>query len=829
MKTSHALVVALLVSLAARAQAPAADAPPGAKAPEAAVARDPAQVATPPPVPAAPAVAAPVPPVPTARPAYPPAAARELRETLHGVEVVDPYRWLEDTGSPESQAFLRAQDEYARRALARLPGRPALASRIHELSAAEITVKSLALAGGKVFYLKLSPGQDAHVLCVRDGFAGAERVLVDPARHASPQARAAINWYRPSPDGRLVAYGVSLNGSEDATLRVAEVRDGRDAGVSIERARFNGGLSWHHDSRAFYYARIPEGGPADPAHRYAGVRLYRHVVGRPAGQDEIVFASGMGGARDVPEFVFPSLVVPEDSTHAYAIVRHGEGRDIAVHMSSVRDLARGLPRWTKIVDVEDGVTAIEAWKDDLYLLTHKGAPHNKVLVVKAGSDGVSRPRTAVPEGEAVILGMALAADALYLRITVGGLERLERLNFGLGASRKPEFVKTAFDVSITQLLTHPRRPGAILHLQGFLEPPAVVTVDAKSGDLRNTGLQPPPRADFSAMDEVRLYAPGRDGTKIPVTLLYRKTTMLSADNPTLLVGFGAYGRSQAPVFDATRLAWLERGGIIAIAHIRGGGEYGEAWHRAGRAALKENTILDFIACAEFLVKYGFTSPPRLAVQGTSAGGIPAAGAAMRRPDLFAALVPRVAALDMLRFEFAPGGPASIPEFGSVATREGFEALRRMSAYHQVKDGTAYPAVLLTAGMNDPRVEPWQAAKMAARLQAAGTGGKPVLLRVEWQGGDGDGDARALRNEEMADIYAFLLWQFGNEDFAPPEIPFVGPPLPPGMLPPGSAQTVIAPPPASAPPVDAPPVDAPPATAPSTSQPAVENKRSERWN
>jgi prolyl oligopeptidase len=691
-------------------------------------------------------------------------AAREVRETLHGIEVVDPFRWLEEVKSDDSQAWFRSQDEEARRAFAAIPGRAALAARIRELSGAQVTVRNLAMAGGKVFYLKLAPGHDTPVLCVREGFAGAERILLDPARPAAGQPGAAIDWYRPSPDGRLVAYGTSAGGTEDSTLRVLEVKGARDLGVAIDRTRFNTELEWHHDSLAFYYARIPAGGQPDSAHRYAGIRLYRHVVGRPAAQDEIIFASGVAGAREVPEFVFPSLVVPENSTHAYAVARHGVRREIALYMTPVRELAKGVPRWTKIVDFEDGVTAIQAWRDDIYLLTHKGAPLNKVLLVKAGKDGVSRPRVAVPEGEAVILGMSLAADALYLRSTVGGLERLERLNLGFGASRTPEFVKTAFDVSISQMLTHPARPGAVLHLQGFLEAPAVVAVEAKSGDLRNTGLQPAPAADFSAIDEVRLYAKSHDGTRIPVTLLYRKTTVLTADNPTLLVGFGAYGASLTPFFDATRLAWLERGGIIAFAHVRGGGEYGEAWHRAGQKAAKENTILDFIACAEFLIKFGFTSPHRLAIEGTRAGGIPSAGAMVRRPDLFAAVVPRVAALDMLRFELARDGPANIPEFGSVATAEGFESLRRMSAYHQVKDGTAYPAVLLTTGMGDPRVDPWQAAKMAARLQAASASGKPVLMRVEWQGGL---DAsRARREEELADIYAFLLWQFGQDGFVP---------------------------------------------------------------
>ena len=759
----------------APAATPAAAAPPSTPVATPAVAAPPSDpaatpaVAGPPSDPAAtPAVAGPPSPAAgTVGEPRPVAPVREVRETLHGVEIVDPYRWLENEESADAQAFFHAQDEYTRHALARIPGRAALAARIRELSAAQVSVRNIALANGKVFYLKLFAGHDTPVLYVRDGFAGAERMLVDPVRFSTAAARAAIDWYRPSPDGRLVAYGVSLGGSEDSTLRVLEVRGARDTGVAIDRTRFNSGLAWHHDGRAFYYARIPEGGPADAAHRYAGIRVYRHVVGRPAAQDEIVFASGVGGARDVPEFVYPSLVTPEDSTHAYAVVRHGVRREIAVYSTPVRELAKGLPRWTRIVGFDDGVTAIQAWKDDLYLLTHKDAPLNKVLVVKVGRDGVSRPRVAVPEGEAVILGMALAADALYLRSTVGGLERLERLNLGLGSSRTPEFVKTAFDVAITQLITHPRRPGAVLYLQGLIEPPAVMTVAAKTGNLANTGLQPAPRADFSAMDEVRLYATSRDGTKVPVTLLYRKSTMLTADNPTLLIGYGAYGIPQVPVFDATRLAWLERGGIIAFAHIRGGGEYGESWHLAGQKATKENTILDFIACAEFLVRYGFTSPRRLAIQGTSAGGIPSAGAMVRRPDLFAAVVPRVAVLDMLRFEFAANGPANIPEFGSVATREGFEALRKMSAYHQVKDGTAYPAVLLTTGMNDPRVDPWQAGKMAARLQAASTSGKPVLLRVEWQGGHGRGATREQREDELADIYAFLFWQFGNEEFVPP--------------------------------------------------------------
>jgi prolyl oligopeptidase len=713
---------------------------------------------------------------PSAAPATAPAAApirtgppvapvREVRETIHGVEVVDPYRWMEEAASAETRAFLEAQDAHARAQLSRLPGREALLARIRELSAATVAISSLSMANGKVFYLKLAPGRATPVLCVRDGFAGAERVLVDPSKFDAAPRRAAISWYHASPDGRRVAYGVALAGTEDATLRVLEVAGAKDDGIAIERARFNAQMGWHHDGNAFYYARIPEG-QRDVSKRNAGLRVYRHVVGRPATQDEIVFASGVGGARDVPEFVYPSILVPEESNYAYAIARHGVAREIAVYQSPVKDLAAGIPRWRRIVAYEDGVTAITAWKDDVYLLTHKGAPRHKVIALKASSPEIAKAKVIVPQGDSVIVSMALAADALYLRTTVGGLERLERLNFGVAASKTPEFVKTAFDVAMAQIVTHPRRPGAVLRTQGFIEAPAVIAVEARTGNLKNTGLQPPPAADFGAMDEVRLYAKSHDGVKIPVTLLYRKTTMLSADNPTLLIGYGAYGISMSPSFDPTRLAWLERGGIIAIAHLRGGGEYGEEWHRGGQKATKQNTILDFIAVAEFLIQYGFTTPRHLAIQGTSAGGIPSGGAMVRRPDLFAAVVPRVAVLDMLRTEFSQNGPANIPEFGSVATREGFDALFGMSAYHWVKNGTDYPAVLLTTGLNDPRVDPWQAAKMAARLQAANPGGRPVLLRVERDGGHGQGSTRAQREEELADIYSFLLWRFGVPDFQP---------------------------------------------------------------
>ncbi len=686
------------------------------------------------------------------------ALAQGASDVIHGVTVADPFRFLEDASRPETQAFFHDEDAKARAAFAALAGRGKLLERIRELSQSGVTVTMLKLEAGKVFYLRRAPGESSPSLCVRDGLAGAEHVLVDPGKRGEG---VAIDWFVPSPDGHHVAYGLSTGGSEDSTLHMIVVNGAREVGEAIERTRFNEHLAWHPDGRAFYYARIPEGGTGTK--RYANIRVYRHVLGRKAAQDEVVFAPGVGGARDVPEFVYPSIVAPLESAYAYAIARDGVRNEIAVHVTTQKDLAAARPRWRKVIAIEDEVTAIEAWKNDLFALSHRGAPRFRILRLDAADPVMARAKVAVPEGDSAIQSMALARDALYLRTTVGGLDRLERLPLGLLASRAPQFVKTPFEVGIAEIATHPRRPGAFIRVQGWIEPPSIVEVDAKTGNLTDTKLQPATRADFSQMDEVRLYAPAEDGTKIPVTLLYRKSTQLTGENPTLLVGYGAYGRSMRPTFDPARLAWLERGGVYAIAHVRGGGEYGEKWHEAGRKATKVNTITDFIAVADFLVKYGFTNPRKLAIEGTGAGGIPVGGALVRRPDLFAAAVARVPALDMLRFETMANGPANVPEFGSIATRAGFEALQGMSAYHQVRDGTPYPAVLLTAGINDPRVDAWQPGKMAARLQQASTSGKPVLLRVEFKGGQGGGTSL---DEELADIFSFLLWQFGDPEFQP---------------------------------------------------------------
>ncbi|HET7732062.1 MAG TPA: prolyl oligopeptidase family serine peptidase [Usitatibacter sp.] len=664
----------------------------------------------------------------------------------------DPYRYLEEAGDPRTQAFFADEARRARAVLDAIPGRQAMLERIRALSSQDTVVTALALGGTRIFYLRHDP-RGGVALCMRDGLAGAERVLLD-SRHGDT---ASIEWIAPSPEGAHVAFGMT-SAVQGTMLRVVAVDGARLLPFEIDRVQASAPPAWHPDGRSFYFTRTPEGGSG--AERDTHARVYRHVLGRPSDRDEVVFAAGVGGARDVPDMVVPSLVLPLESRFAYAIAREGARRELSVHVAEQRELAAARPRWRKIVAPEDEVLAIEAFRDDLYLLTKRGHPRHRILRMK-GSAAIASARAVVPQGDSVIQAMALARDGLYLRTMVGGVDRLERAPSGLLGIRAPEFVRIPFDHGITQLLAHPRADGAVLRLQGWIEPPSVVQLDRR-GDLRKLALQPASTADFSAMDEVRLYAASPDGTRVPVTLVYSKTTRLSGDRPTLVFAYGAHGASLEPRFDPATLAWLERGGVIAYAHVRGGGEYGEPWHAGGRHAAKGNTVADLVAVCDFLVQYGFTNPRKLALVGEGAGGIAVGGAMIRRPDLFAAVAARSPLFDMLRAEHAPGGPADVPEFGSAATPQGRALLREISAYHQVKDGVAYPAVLLMVDPRERRGDPWQSAKMAARLQAAKVE-RPVLLRV----GPAPQRSRAAHDEALADLYTFALWQMGEPQFQPP--------------------------------------------------------------
>ena len=372
----------------------------------------------------------------------------------------------------------------------------------------------------------------------------------------------------------------------------------------------------------------------------------------------------------------------------------------------------------------------------------------------------------VPPGEAVLTSVAAAADAVYvgtLRLAHRGVLRVPYDRPGDAAPiPMPADAASAAIVAVS-----PRLPGLLLHGESWTHPGRIFCFNPEANAVVDTGLQP--MGDFAGLDDItatEVMVRSHDGVGVPFSIIHRKDLPRDGSKPAIISGYGAYGAVTTARFDATSLAWLDRGGVLAVAHVRGGGTFGKAWHHAGRKTTKPNTWKDLIACAEYLVEQGYTAPQRLAVRGRSGGGILAGRAITERPDLFAAAEIAVGCTDMVRFELTENGPPNVPEFGSLAVPEEFRALLAMSTLHQIVDGKAYPAVLLTHGINDRRVEPWQSFKTAARLQAATSSKRPILLRLDYQSGHGIGSARSQRHAELADIWAFILWQLGDPAFQP---------------------------------------------------------------
>jgi prolyl oligopeptidase len=704
-----------------------------------------------------------LPAVTVAQEPAPAAPVRPVTDTYFGQAVVDPYRWLEKTKDAEVVAWMKAQNDYTRAVLDRIPGRKELLERIQTLDNAGVSVPEVQRGGGLFFYVKVEPGSDNRKLYVRDGLKGQERLLVDPEKLSKDGKHWSIDYFTPSLDGMYVAYGVSEGGSENSVLHVLESATGRVLPESIDRVQFGGSVSWRDDGRSFVFNRLQKVAPdAPPTEKYRKSLDWLHVLGRDPEKESPIFGLGVSKGIKITEDDFPAVVLTPASPWAFGLVIHGVQNEPTIYAAPVASLGAADTPWHLIADVDDAVTRFDARGETIYLLTHKDASRFKVLETSIAHSDLPKAKVLVAPGEVVITGLGVAQDALYVQDLDGGLGRLQRVPFDGGA---PQPVGLPFDGAIQSLVTDPRFPGALLSLTSWTKSRLWFLYDPKTGHATDTGIVPPSPVDFSGIESEEVKARSADGTMVPLSIIHKKGLARDGSNPTWLTGYGAYGISIDPAFQPTRLSWYERGGVVAVAHVRGGGEYGEDWHRGGQKLTKQHTIDDFLACAQYLIDQKYTSLARLAGEGTSAGGITIGGAITQRPDLFGAALIRVGDSDALRSELMESGPANIPEFGTVKDPDGFKALYAMAAYHHVKPATRYPAVLLTTGANDPRVAPWQAAKMAARLQASTTSGKPILLRVDYDAGHGLGSTKSQGDTELADEEAFLLWQLGVPPFA----------------------------------------------------------------
>ena len=689
-------------------------------------------------------IAAPqVPPAPTAR-------VEPVTDTYFGEALTDRYRWMENDKDPEWLPYLKAQNDHTRAVLAALPRRDALLTRIQQLSGDIAAPAAVRRAGGRIFFQQRPAGANNYKLFVVEG--GKTRVLVDPTTLDTAGSHVSLDWWEPSHDGAKLAYGLSKDGSEDSTLQVMDVASGTILPERILNTEF-ATPQWLADNSGFFYNQLT--GKVDTPERYLDSRARFHRLGTDPATDPIIMARNLD-----PAVVFQNIQVPTVHTSAgsdRAVLELGDvRRESRLLIAPLSDVLAGKAHWQSVADFPDEVTDWELDGTNLYLLANHGHPRGRIVKTTVAHPDLSTAVEVVAESKLVLQGLARASDGIYIRAMDGGIGRLQRL----GADGKLTAIPLPFDGTVSGLTAEAGTPGTMMLLTGWFNPLGIWSVDAAQR-VTDTGLTPKPAIDTSAYTSERRYAKAKDGTLIPYDLIYKKGLSHNGDNPAFISAYGSYGvAAYTPSFAARTLALMDQGFIVGYAHVRGGGEYGRDWHRAGQLENKPNTWRDLIAVCEDLVANKYTKPQRLAIGGRSAGGITVGRALTERPDLFAAVIAGVGWHNPLRYVVEQNGYGEEPEWGAISDPNGYKALKSIDSYQAVVDGTKYPAVLLTTGVTDPRVAPFHPAKMAARLQAATSSGKPILLRVDFDAGHGIGSTRAQQDKEAADTYAFLLWQTG---------------------------------------------------------------------
>lgn len=701
----------------------------------------------------------PIPPASPSPPNIPPAPVARVevvKDTYFGETLSDPYRWMENSSDPQWLPYLKAQNEHARAILDALPSRARFLKRISQLTGDTAVTSRAQRAGGLTFYAQRPAGADNFKLFVRDA-DGHDRILIDPTLSSGPKSHVSLDWWSASPDGRLVVYGLSKDGSEDSLLHILKVADGEDLPDRIPDTQA-ADPQWLDDGSGFFYTQLT--GKVATPERFLDAHARFHRVGSDPKSDPFLMKRGLDPSIVYDKIQAPAILTFRGSRHAVLVLADVRP-EFRAYIAPLEDVRAGRAKWSLIAGFEDVLTDLDIDGDVLYLLVNKTTPRGELRQTSAAAPSPAAATVVVPQGPAVIQAMNRAKDGLYLTIQDGGVHRLRRVVTGAvsGTATAPvDEIALPFDGTIGGPYANPDEDGVLMSFTGWLSPAALYRVSA-AGELTDTGITPQPHIDVGAYEAKRFFCAAKDGVKIPYTLIYRKGLQRDGRTPTWISAYGSYGAAAyMPSFAGKTLALVDAGFIVGYANVRGGGEYGREWHKAGQLDNKPNTWRDLIAVCEELIAKKYTGTPHLAIGGRSAGGITVGRAMTERPELFAAVIDGVGWSNPLRYVAEQNGYGEEPEWGAISDPAGYRALKSIDSYQAVKDGTPYPAVLLTTGVTDPRVAPFHVAKMAARLQAATSSGKPILLRVDYDAGHGIGSTRAQQDREAADTYAFLQWQ-----------------------------------------------------------------------
>ena len=687
--------------------------------------------------------------LPTAEPA-PETPKKAVSTKYQGVTVEDPYQWLEEDDEPDVKAWSNAQNQRTRQYLDQLPDRAAIEKQLTEWYAkTSPSYSSLVSRPGLLFVMKFQPPKQQPLLVTLASADDlkSEKVVLDP-NVLDGKGTTAIDWFVPSLDGKYVAVSLSKGGSEDGTLHFHETATGKALADTIAHVQYptaGGSAAWNADGTGIYYTRFPRKGERPEADLNFYQQVYFHKLGTPDTED--TYSIG----KDFPRIAEIILESSRDGRYVLASVANGDGGDFAHYLLGPDGT------WKQITQFSDQIKSARLGSDNaMYLLSRNAAPRGKILRLPLGTPELSKAVEIVPTGEPVIQQIVPAVDALFVGDLLGGPSQIRR--FALDG--KEQTIIPIPKISAVQEMVALEDGSLLFRDQSYTEPAAWFHCAKEKTEPVETALRTTSPVSFADIEVTREFATSKDGTKIPLNIIFRKGMKRDGQNPTLLYGYGGYGISVSPNFEFTRRLWFDHGGVYVVANIRGGGEFGEDWHKAGNLTKKQNVFDDFAAAAEYLIKEKYTPPEKLAIQGGSNGGLLMGAMITQHPDLMRAVVSQVGIYDMLRVELAPNGAFNVTEFGTVKNSEQFKALYAYSPYHHVVDGTKYPSILMMTGANDGRVAPYHSRKMVARLDEANKSKNPILLRTSSSAGHGIGTALNERIKQLADIYSFLFARLG---------------------------------------------------------------------
>lgn len=680
---------------------------------------------------------------------YPETKREDIKETLHGQDVQDPYRWLEDASKPDVKQWMTRQDTFTRQYLGKLPKRDALAKRFAELFYVD-AVSAPRRKGDRFFWWRRKANQEKYVIYWKEGEKGKEQVLLDPNAMSKDGSISVGNFY-PSHDGKYVAYTIKANNADEATLYVMEVATGKKSDVDVIEGAKYAWPSWMPDNSGFYYTSLPTDKkiPIKDRPGYAQVRF--HKLGTSPKNDPVV----------VPKTGDPKMFigagVSRDGKYLFSFKWKGwNANDVFIH-TITDEASRTKPNFKPLVENIPAKFSVEVFKDDLYILTNHKAPNYRVLKTSMSNPSLENAKEIIPEQkDNVIQSMDIIGGKLVLMSMkkVNNNIRVHDLDGKVVRDVQLPTVGATFGIT-----GNPDKDEAYFSFMSFTVPRQIYKTSISTGKTDLWAKVNIP-IDPSPYKVEQVFFSSKDGTKVPMFIISRKDIKLDGSTPFILNGYGGFNVSLKPYFRASIYPWLEAGGGYAVANLRGGGEFGEQWHQDGMMHKKQNVFDDFIAAAKYLQDKKYTSPKRLAISGGSNGGLLVGAAMTQRPELFGAVICAVPLLDMVRYHLFGSGKTWIPEYGSADDAKQFKTLVAYSPYHNIKPKADYPATLFMSADSDDRVDPLHARKMAAALQNA-TGGKaPILLRIEENAGHGGGDMVKKSIQSSVDTYSFLMCQLG---------------------------------------------------------------------